>query len=79
MQNLRKKRTQLNISDSFIQTEKEEVKYERVLYSKKNTSMTRTYSQDENQVCLNLFNPLNEISYNFVVQNWTKVFSIKTL
>ena len=55
------------------------MKYESVLYSKAKTFMARTYTQDENQICLNLFNPVNQISYNFVIQNWTKVFSIKTL
>jgi len=91
-----KRRRELKINDSFLETEKEEIKYEQVTYFRKNSENSlnqnsvgilsnsgkfstnlfmkkRGYSDYEKKICLNLFNPPNRDSYDFVINNWTMV------
>jgi len=40
---------------------------------KKNLMKKRVYTEDENKICLNLFNPRDFNSYSFTVNNWILV------
>lgn len=88
------------INDSFLE-EKEEIKYEKVTYIRKNANKKnenlaankfltdaksnvnkynmkkRVYTKDENNICLNLFNPRDFNSYDFTVNNWINVIVTK--
>jgi hypothetical protein len=39
----------------------------------KNLMKKRVYTEDENKICLNLFNPRDFNSYSFTVNNWILV------
>jgi hypothetical protein len=87
----------MQINDSFLE-EKEEIRYEKVTFFRKNASgasaneasantfltdasnvvnkyllKNRVYTEDENKICLNLFNPRDFNSYSFTVNNWVLV------
>jgi hypothetical protein len=34
----------------------------------------KQYTDDNNEYCLKLFNPVDKISYDFIINNWTMVF-----
>ena len=34
--------------------------------------LPKTYSIEENEICVSLFNPMSRLSYEFIITNWTK-------
>lgn len=36
-------------------------------------SFLKKYSDQEKDICLSLFNPIDKLSYEFIIDNWTKV------
>ena len=68
---LKRLRKKFEINDSFLEVEKEEIKYESVSFLKKNKN--RVFTSEENKVCISLFNPTNLNSYTFTINNWVNV------
>jgi len=66
------------LKESFLTMEEEE-KYELVstftvndLSFKTTKAMERTYTEDEKEYCIKLFNPISKEAYEFTIINWTK-------
>jgi hypothetical protein len=62
-------------SFSFLQARKSNLEFKMKFVNNLDSNVRRSYSQSENEICFNLFNPKNKRQYDFINTNWSKAMN----
>jgi hypothetical protein len=59
---------------SFLQKKSKNKKYSKGLINDLMYNASRkSFTKHENEICFSLFNPLDKKTFDFIINNWTKV------